>query len=228
MMANPVCLAVDTADLGTARALARQCAPYLGGVKLGLEFFVAHGPDGVLAVTEGLDLPLFLDLKLHDIPNTVAKAAAATQRLKPALLTVHGAGGGAMIAAARQAAAPDTRIIAVSVLTSMDDADLAATGVAGGAAGQVARLAALARISGADGMVCSPHEAADLRTQWPDATLVVPGVRPQGADAGDQKRVLGPAEAMAAGASLLVIGRPITAAPDPLAAARAIAAALAA
>lgn len=223
-MASPLWLAVDCADVGMARALTHGCAPWLGGVKLGLEFFVTQGPDGVLAVMEGLELPLFLDLKLHDIPNTVAKAVAATARLRPALLTVHGSGGAAMIRAARQAAHADTKIIAVTVLTSMDDIDLAATGVEGGAAAQVARLAALVRGAGADGMVCSPHEVGEARAHWPDGVMVVPGVRPAGADMGDQKRVMTPADAMRAGASLIVVGRPISDSADPVDAARAIAA----
>ena len=225
-MASPIWLAVDTTDLAAARALVADVAPYIGGVKLGLEFFVAHGPDGVRAVMERQTLPLFLDLKLHDIPNTVAKAAAGSAALRPAILTIHAGGGAAMIAAARQAAHPDTRIIAVTVLTSMDDSDLHDCGVDAGTAAQVARLAALARRAGADGIVSSPHEVAAARAAWPDGTLVVPGVRPAGADHGDQKRVMTPAQAMAAGASLLVIGRPVSAAANPAEAARAIAAGL--
>lgn len=226
-MPGPVWLAVDTTDVGTARALVRQCAPWLGGVKLGLEFFVAHGPDGVRSVMAESGLPLFLDLKLHDIPNTVERACAATAALSPALLTVHAGGGAAMVAAARAGAAPATRIIAVTVLTSLDDGDLAVMGVASRSGEQVARLAMLAREAGADGMVCSPHEATAARSGWAQGVLVVPGVRPEGADPGDQKRVMTPGQAMAAGASLIVVGRPITGADDPAAAARAIAESLA-
>lgn len=219
----PLWLAVDTIDQGSARALAHSCAPWLGGVKLGLEFFVAHGPDGVRAVMRGLDLPLFLDLKLHDIPNTVARAAAAAAPLRPALLTIHAGGGCDMIAAARKALPDSTKIIAVSVLTSMDDGDLAQVGVAGGTAAQVERLAQVARDAGADGMVCSPHEVAAVRALWPEGVTVVPGVRPAGADAGDQKRVMTPRQARDAGAKVIVIGRPITEARDPVAAAEALA-----
>lgn len=224
-MTSPVWLAIDTPDVARARALAQSCAPFLGGVKLGLEFFVANGPDGVRQVMTGLHLPLFLDLKLHDIPHTVAKAVASAAALQPALLTIHAAGGPAMVAAAK-AAAGATKIIAVTVLTSMDAADLDATGVADSPAAQVARLAMLARQNGADGIVCSPHEVAAAKAVWPGGFFVVPGVRPAGTDMGDQKRAATPAAALAAGASALVIGRPITAAANPAAAAAAIAAAL--
>lgn len=226
-MPRPVWLAVDTTDAHMARALVQQCAPWLGGVKLGLEFFVANGPDGVRGVMAETGLPLFLDLKLHDIPNTVEKASAATAALSPALLTVHAGGGSAMLAAARAGASPATKIIAVTVLTSLDDGDLGELGLADGAAGQVARLATLARDCGADGIVCSPHEVALARAGWPQGIMVVPGVRPAGAEAGDQKRSMTPAEAMARGASLLVVGRPITGAQDPAGAARRIAEGLA-
>jgi orotidine-5'-phosphate decarboxylase len=224
-MANPVFLAVDTTDLAEARRLASACAPHIGGLKLGLEFFAAHGPAGVAAFV-GQGLPIFLDLKLHDIPNTVAGAVAALAPLAPAMLTIHAAGGPAMIAAARAAAPKGTAIIAVTVLTSIDGQDLARIGVPDAPAVQAPRLAALAHEAGADGIVCSPHEAAAIRAAWPDGLLVVPGVRPAGSASGDQKRIMTPADAMAAGASVLVIGRPITAAADPAAAAAAIAASL--
>jgi len=193
---------------------------------LGLEFFAAHGPAGVAEIgRRGADL--FLDLKLHDIPNTVAAAVRACLPLRPLLLTVHAAGGPAMLRAAADAAATAgedrPRIIAVTVLTSLDDDDLGRVGQWGPALDQARRLAVLARESGADGVVCSPHEAAALRAECGDGfDLVVPGIRPAGAAAGDQKRVMTPAQALAAGADYLVIGRPITAAPDPAAAARAI------
>ena len=228
---NPVYVALDTIDVAAAAALARRLAGHVGGLKLGLEFFSANGPEGIRAVTGEAGLPLFLDLKFHDIPNTVAGAVRAVLPLRPRLLTVHAAGGPAMMRAAAEAAAEAgadrPRIVAVTVLTSLDPADLAAIGVAGDLGGQAARLADLALSSGLDGIVCSPHEAAQLRARLgPEAILVVPGIRPKGADHGDQKRVMGPAEAMAAGASHLVIGRPITAAADPAAAARGIAAEL--
>lgn len=225
-MKGPIWLAVDTPDVDRARRLAQACAPHLGGVKLGLEFFIANGPLGVEAVMAGLDLPLFLDLKLHDIPNTVAKAVESAAHLRPALLTIHAAGGQAMIGAARAAAGPETKIIAVTVLTSLDAADLSAAGVPDAPAGQVARLAALAAKAGADGIVCSAHELPSARIAWPDGYFVVPGIRPAGSATQDQKRVMSPREALDAGARALVIGRPISAADDPAAAAAAISASL--
>ena len=229
-MASSIWLAVDTPDIARARALVAATAPWLGGVKLGLEFFVANGPRGVEEVMAGTGLPLFLDLKLHDIPNTVAKAVESAARMQPALLTIHASGGAAMIAAAKEAAlkagGPGMRIIAVTVLTSLDAADLAGIGLDVTPAAQVARLAGLAAAAGADGMVCSPHEVAAARARWPEGFMVVPGVRPAGAAADDQKRVMTPAEALAAGATALVVGRPVTAAADPAAAAAAIAASL--
>lgn len=225
MTANPVFLAVDTTDLAAAKRLVGACAPYIGGVKLGLEFFCAHGPAGVAAFS-GLGLPVFLDLKLHDIPNTVAGAVAALAGLAPSILTIHAGGGAAMAQAARAAAAPMTRIVAVTVLTSLDDADLVAVGVDDGAAAQVLRLATASKAAGIEGVVSSAHEAARVRAAWADALIVVPGVRPAGVDAGDQKRVMTPREALQAGASVLVVGRPITAAVDPAAAAASIAASL--
>jgi orotidine-5'-phosphate decarboxylase len=220
-MTNPVFVAVDTPTLDGARALVSAVAPHVGGVKLGLEFFCAQGPAGVAAIA-ALGLPIFLDLKLHDIPNTVAGALHSLGPLAPAIVTVHAGGGHAMLAAARAAAPAATKVVAVTVLTSLDDDDLSAMGVAGTSAAQVARLAGVARGAGLDGVVASPHETAALRAAWPEALLVIPGVRPEGSATGDQKRVMTPQAALAAGASVLVIGRPITAASDPAAAAAAI------
>jgi orotidine-5'-phosphate decarboxylase len=211
---NPIFVAVDTPDLARARAIAEAVHGAAGGLKLGLEFFSANGPDGVRRVAE-LGLPIFLDLKLHDIPNTVAKAVEALRPLEPAILTVHAAGGRAMMEAARAAAPSSTRIVAVTVLTSLDETDLAAAGVSGSPAEQVQRLATLARGSTVDGIVCSGAEVAAARAAWPGGFFVVPGVRPAGAAIGDQKRVVTPAHALDAGASVLVVGRPITGAPDP-------------
>ncbi|MCP4330406.1 MAG: orotidine-5'-phosphate decarboxylase [Alphaproteobacteria bacterium] len=218
--------AIDTADAVRAVELADALSDVVGGLKLGLEFFAARGPAGVAAIAERR-LPLFLDLKLHDIPHTVAAAVRACLPIEPFLLTIHAGGGPAMIAAAaeaaREAAGTRPRIIAVTVLTSLSDDDLDRVGQSRPALDQVRRLAALAQESGADGVVCSPRETAALRQDCgEDFVLVVPGIRPPGAAAGDQKRVTTPAEALGAGASYLVIGRPITAAPDPAAAARAI------
>ena len=224
-MSNPVFVALDTPDPAKARAVAEAVRGSVGGLKLGLEFFAANGPAGVAALAE-LGLPIFLDLKLHDIPNTVAKAVAALAPLRPALLTVHAAGGQAMLAAAKAAAGAETRVIAVTVLTSLNADDLSAAGVVGSAADQVARLAALSRAAGVDGIVCSGAEVTAARVAWPDGHFVVPGIRPEGSDSGDQKRVMTPRQALAAGASVLVIGRPITDAADPAVAARAIAASL--
>lgn len=225
-MINPIFVAIDTPDIAAARALLAKVAPHVGGVKLGLEFFCAHGPAGIAAVMEGQALPLFLDLKLHDIPNTVAGAVRSLAPLAPAILTVHAAGGHAMLAAAKAAAPARTCVVAVTVLTSLDDADLADCGVADGTAVQATRLAKVVRNAGLDGIVCSPHEVAAVKADWNDGVFVVPGVRPAGSDIGDQKRVMTPSEALGAGAGVLVIGRPITSAADPAAAAAAIAATL--
>ena len=226
-MTNPIFVAVDTPDIAAARALVRAVGRHVGGVKLGLEFFCANGPAGVAAIA-GEGLPVFLDLKLHDIPNTVAGALHSLAGQAPAIVTVHATGGLAMLAAARAAAPVATKVVAVTVLTSLDDDDLAAAGVASGTAAQVARLAGVVRAAGLDGVVASPHETAAVRAAWPGAAIIVPGVRPAGSAVGDQKRVMTPRDALAAGASVLVIGRPITGAPDPAAAAAAIAASLSA
>jgi orotidine-5'-phosphate decarboxylase len=219
---NPVYVALDTPDLDRATAIARQVAPHVGGLKLGLEFFMANGPEGVRRLAD-LGAPIFLDVKLHDIPNTVAGAMRSLSPLNLAVVNVHAAGGRAMMAAAREAMAPATKVIAVTVLTSLDASDLTDIGVASSPAGQVERLAALTRAAGLDGIVCSAHEVMAARAAWEDGYFVVPGIRPAGSDAGDQKRMMGPREALQAGASMLVIGRPITAAADPAEAARAIA-----
>ena len=220
---KPIFVAIDTPDVHRASAIARDVRGVAGGVKLGLEFFCANGDEGVLRIAEG-ELPVFLDLKLHDIPNTVGKAVAALARLRPAILTVHAAGGKAMMAAAKAAAPAQTKIVGVTVLTSLDGADLAAAGISGSPAEQVKRLADLSREAGIDGIVCSGEEVAAAKAAWPEGFFVVPGVRPAGMDVGDQKRVVTPRQALDDGASILVIGRPITAAPDPAQAIRDIAA----
>jgi orotidine-5'-phosphate decarboxylase len=221
--------ALDTRDLDRAAALARDLAGAVGGVKIGKELFTAHGPDGVRAVAGGV--PLFLDLKFHDIPNTVAGALRAAAYLRPAMVNVHAAGGRAMLEAAVQAVregAEDAEtarplLLGVTVMTSLAEADLAEVGQQGPVEAQVVRLARLAQDSGLDGVVCSAREITALRAACGrDFVLLTPGIRPQWADSGDQKRVMTPAEAVAAGADYLVIGRPITAAPDPAAAARRI------
>ncbi len=219
---KPIFVAIDTPDLGQARELARCVKSHAGGVKLGLEFFCANGPAGIRDIAD-IGLPIFLDLKLHDIPNTVAKAVHALQPLEPAVLTVHAAGGRAMMEAAKAAAPEGTKVVAVTVLTSLDSGDLQSTGVAGEPADQVERLAALARKSGVDGIVCSGAEVKAASRSWPGGFFVVPGVRPAGSDVADQKRVVTPRAALDDGASILVIGRPITGAPDPASALKAIA-----
>lgn len=227
-----VFVALDMQDCAGAKAMAAQVGGLVGGVKLGLEFFMAQGPAGIRDVVAAGDLPLFLDLKLHDIPNTVAGAVRSVAPLAPRFLTIHASGGPAMIRAAADAAReeadrlslPRMRILAVTVLTSLSDADLADVGQSVPAADQVRRLAGVAQAHGADGVVCSPAEVALLRRDLPaDFTLMVPGIRPSWAAANDQKRVMGPRDAVAAGADHLVIGRPITADADPAAAARRIA-----
>lgn len=222
---NPIFVAIDTPSLERAKSLAEQVRANAAGVKLGLEFFSANGPAGVASILE-LGLPVFLDLKLHDIPNTVAKAVEALALLEPAVLTVHAAGGRAMLEAAKSAAPPMTKVVAVTVLTSLDGDDLRSIGVSSEPHEQVERLAALARSAGLDGIVCSGAEVAAARAAWPDGFFVVPGVRPAGGDVSDQKRVVTPRQALDDGASILVIGRPITGADDPAAALRDIAATL--
>lgn len=224
-MTRPIYVAIDTPDLVRAKALAQQVHNHVGGIKLGLEFFSANGRSGVREMA-AVGLPIFLDLKLHDIPNTVAKAIQALRPLEPAILTVHAAGGRAMLEDAKAAAPNGTKVVAVTVLTSLDSDDLNAIGVDGDSHAQVERLTRLAKESGIDGVVCSGNEVAAARKIWPDGFFVVPGVRPAGGEQGDQKRVMTPRKALDAGASILVIGRPITQAEDPDAAARAIEATL--
>ena len=224
-MSNPVYLALDLPQLDRALDLLRVVKAHVGGVKLGMEFFYAHGHHGVHEVAK-LGLPIFLDLKLHDIPNTAAAAMQAIHVLEPAIVTVHCSGGRAMMEDAKAAAGSHCRVVGVTVLTSLDASDLARTGVPGGAHDQVLRLAALAHEAGLDGVVCSGHEVAAVRAAWKEGYLVVPGVRPDSGASGDQKRTITPRAARDAGASVLVIGRPISHAEDPAAAARAIEATL--
>ena len=211
---TPIFVALDTQDVHRAAAIARDVSGVAAGVKLGLEFFCANGDEGVIRIAEH-GTQVFLDLKLHDIPNTVEKAVHALAHLQPAILTVHAAGGRAMMAAAKAAAPPQTKVVGVTVLTSLDQGDLSSTGVKGSPQNQVERLAALAREAGLDGIVCSGAEVAAVRASWPDGFLVVPGVRPASFDAGDQKRIVTPHEALSDGASALVVGRPITQAVNP-------------
>lgn len=223
---NPVYVALDTPDVKTALALAGAVRPHVGGLKVGLEFVSANGPEGVRAVA-ALGLPVFLDVKLHDIPNTVAGAVRALSGLGVSIVNVHASGGTAMMRAAKEAAGSGVKIIAVTILTSLDDADMEIIGYSEGASMQALRLARLAQISGLDGVVCAATDLAAIRAACgPDFLTIVPGSRPAGSDVQDQKRFMTPSAARAAGADILILGRPVTAAADPAAAARAIAAEL--
>ncbi len=234
----PVAVALDAPDLTTLERWASAVGPYVSTVKVGLETYLRDGSQAVAAARRGApNAGLFLDLKLHDIPATVAGAAHAVSALRPDLLTVHASGGAAMIAAAAEAL-PDTRIVAVTVLTSLTAGDLGAMGLLPSSADTAdvralaVRLAVEATGAGAGAVVCSPQEVADIRAALAangrdGVVLITPGVRPAGADLGDQRRVATPREALDRGADLLVIGRPITGAPDPGAAAAAIAAEIA-
>ncbi len=222
----PVAVALDAPDLETAARWAQAVTPYVSTVKVGLELFCRYGPDIVSVVRGGTGVALFLDLKLHDIPATVAGAARSVARLRPRILTVHASGGAAMVRAAVEAA-PDVDIAAVTVLTSLDEGDLEGIGLAGSSLDAVRRLAVLAVGAGARAVVCSPREVAAVRAEvGPDVTLITPGVRPAGSAVQDQVRVATPAQALADGADLLVVGRPITGATDPGAAAASLAAGL--
>jgi orotidine-5'-phosphate decarboxylase len=222
----PIAVALDTAELATAVRWVTAAAAHICVAKIGLELFSAEGPAAVEKIRASADLDIFLDLKLHDIPVTVAGAARSVARLAPTYLTVHAAGGPAMIAAAAEAL-PDTRIAAVTVLTSLSTDDLQLIGIAGPPNNAAARLARLAVDAGARAIVCSPREVALVRAAvGPEVTLITPGVRPAGDSVNDQVRIATPEQALADGADLLVIGRPITGAADPGEAAASIAASL--
>ena len=224
-MKSPIFVALDTPNLERAKTIATRVRNHVGGIKLGLEFFSANGRAGVREMAE-LGLPIFLDLKLHDIPNTVGKAIQALRPLEPAILTVHAAGGRSMLEDAKAAAPAGTKVVGVTVLTSLDTVDLESIGLNGNAHDQVARLTELSHEAGLDGVVCAGHEVAAAKEAWPGGFFVVPGVRPSGVATGDQKRVMTPRAALDAGASILVVGRPITQARDPDRAAREIEATL--
>lgn len=224
-MSNPVYLALDVPQIDPAKALLEKVKAHIGGVKLGLEFFCAHGGHGVHEIAH-MGLPIFLDLKLHDIPNTVAGAMQAIHVYEPKIVTIHASGGRAMMEDAKAAAAEGCKVVAVTMLTSLDQDDLTRTGVTGSPEDHVMRLAELAHDAGLDGIVCSGQEVGKVRKQWKDGFFVVPGLRPGGTAIGDQKRTVTPRKARDDGASVLVIGRPISRADDPQAAARAIEATL--
>jgi orotidine-5'-phosphate decarboxylase len=224
--AAPVAVALDAPDLESAARWAALVTPHVSTVKIGLELYLRYGPDVVASIRGASGVHVFLDLKLHDIPATVAGAAKAVSRLRPEFLTVHAAGGPSVVRAAVEGA-PGTCVAAVTVLTSMGAEDLARVGVPGSVSDAVRRLSVMAVEAGARGLVCSPQEVAAVRAEvGPDVTLITPGVRPSGSGVDDQARVATPVEAIRSGADLLVIGRPITRASDPGAAAAAIAASL--
>jgi len=223
MSKAPIAVALDAPDLATAREWATAVAPHVQVVKVGLEVFLRDGHDAVHVAREASGCDIFLDVKLHDIPATVAGAAHAVAKLKPKYLTVHASGGQDMVKAAVEAL-PDTYVTAVTILTSLSQDQLAAMGWNGTAQDIVKRLAAQSVAAGARAIVCSPQEVAAVRAEvGPDTVLITPGVRPAGTDAGDQKRIATPEQALADGANLLVIGRPITAAANIAEAAAAIA-----
>lgn len=224
MPSNPIICAIDTTDVARAKSLVSKLSGKVGAFKLGLEFFTANGAHGVQQIASSA-APVFLDLKFHDIPNTVAGAVKAAAGIDAFMMTVHAAGGAEMMKAAAAAASENAAktgrrramVVGVTVLTSMNDRDVASTGVQGAVSDQVKRLTELAQASDLDGVVCSPHEIEALRRECDrDFKLVVPGIRPEGSAAGDQKRVMTPGQAVALGADYLVIGRPITQAEDPI------------
>ena len=226
--------ALDTVNTEAAVAAASNLLGVVGGIKLGLEFYCSAGADGFKAVAD-TGMPIFLDLKFHDIPNTVVGAIRAVMPLAPKILTIHTQGGPEMMRRAAETAAEEADrhgvsapwVVGVTLLTSLDNGDLTAMSISGTTDTVVPTLAGLAQASGLDGIVCSPKEIAMVRSQTArDFKLVVPGIRPAGSAVGDQKRVMAPREAVSAGADVLVIGRPITGADDPVAAAKAIAASL--
>jgi orotidine-5'-phosphate decarboxylase len=222
-----ICAALDFPSLAQAEPFAQAVAPHVGMLKVGLELFAAEGPPAVRALA-ALGRPVFLDLKLHDIPNTVEGAARSAAAIGASLLTVHAAGGEAMVRAAVRGAGPRVRVLAVTVLTSLDAAALDEIGLVGPPEAAVLRLARLAVDAGAGGLVCSPQEVEAVRAAvGPGPLLVVPGIRPAGAAIGDQSRVATPGAAVRAGADVIVVGRPLREGGDPVAAAQAIAAELA-
>ncbi len=233
MSENPIYCAIDTPEAARAEILAETLCGSVGGLKIGMEYFYAHGSAGYARLA-AFEQPIFLDLKLHDIPNTVAAAVRALAPLEPTLLNVHASGGAAMMQAAADAARhaqseglASPCMLAVTLLTSLAEADLHGLGISGTPRDQVLRLATLAQKNGMDGVVCSAHEIEALRDELGgDFKLVVPGIRPAGSPTDDQKRVMTPAAAKTAGADILVIGRAITGHDDPRQAAMDIAASL--
>lgn len=218
MTSPKIFCAIDTDNLDHACALAKQIAPVTGGIKLGLEFFNNFGPQGIDKILKSApEAQLFIDLKFHDIPNTVAGAVRGIcNNFSPAYLNVHAAGGLEMMQAAKAACEKQTKLLAVTILTSLDQHAINEIGYDRSVSEQVIKMAQLTKKAGLDGVVCSAHEIELLRNACgDDFALMVPGIRPHGAAQGDQKRVMTPSEALNAGATHLVIGRPITGADDP-------------
>ena len=223
---NPIMLAIDTSSLDEAKSLAVKLKDNIGGIKLGMEFFNSFGPSGIKAIKD-FDIPIFLDLKLHDIPATVYKTITTLLKLEPAIINVHASGGKEMMMAAAKALKDsgnkNTKIIAVTILTSLDDNDLYEIGFSGTSNELVLRLAKLTQESGLDGIVCSAKEISTIRENiGSDFMLVVPGIRTKEDNSDDQKRIMTPKEAILLGADLLVIGRPITKAKDEILASKEI------
>ncbi|MFM8621154.1 MAG: orotidine-5'-phosphate decarboxylase [Candidatus Nanopelagicaceae bacterium] len=220
---SPIILALDTPDLEVAKSWVAQTNGTVGIYKLGLEFFLKFGRDGVQAIQNETDREIFLDLKLHDIPNTVGAATSQVVALKPRFLTVHATGGSSMIKAAVESA-PDIQITAVTILTSLSQMDMQEIGFEGNPESRAIALAKLAATAGAKAIVCSPHEISGIRSAIPNyVSIITPGIRPKATAGGDdQKRVMDPRSALTAGANYLVIGRPITAAANISEAAKAI------
>jgi orotidine-5'-phosphate decarboxylase len=213
---NPICVALDTPDLPRAVQLSKMLMGHVGMMKIGMEFFYAHGPQGYEAVANS-GIPIFLDMKLHDIPNTVAQGLKALLRLQPAITNIHATGGLDMMKAARDAVTGHTKLIAVTILTSLSNENIWAAGFdARSTDGHALNLAQLAHEAGLDGVVCSPLDLASIRASLPRSLMtIVPGIRPASAEAHDQKRIATPKAALTSGADILVIGRAITGAADP-------------
>lgn len=210
MTKSPIILAVDTKELDVARSWIEATNGSISVYKFGLEFYLKFGAEGLRKLADAGDFQIFLDLKLHDIPNTVGAAVSSVVDLSPKFLTIHASGGAAMIKAASDAA-PKISITAVTILTSLSDSDLSDIGYAKNAKSSASALAKLASENGARSIVCSPFEASEIRSVVGNGVeIITPGVRPEGSDHGDQKRVMTPSEAISAGANYLVIGRPIT------------------
>ena len=214
MTPDQIILALDVDTAEQALAWARRLQGRVGTCKVGLQLFLRDG-DKVLRGLSGLGMPVFLDLKFHDIPNTVAQAVAAVAIWKPRFLTLHASGGREMMEAAQTKTPKETCLLGVTVLTSLSEKAAYEIGWAGGVQASVERLSALAKSAGLGGVVCSPHEAGSERKRWGSGEVVTPGVRPPGAEKGDQSRIMTPSEAIRAGASRIVVGRPVLEAKQP-------------